>query len=231
MFHFVSRAGLALSVVALAACETAIPDSGKGVGFGSYSEYQQQREAELINGATGAVPSDINLQNVSSEAAEVIEAPADPTSQLANDALEAVNASASSVSNEVGISAENDFSAVSNERSIEQDAALVASNREQYQVIEPTDIPDRPAGSTANLVEYALTTTNTVGQPIYSRFIPGAEARALRNCAKFTSAGKAQEAFLEGGGPDRNVKGLDPDGDGFACAWDPAPFRLATASN
>ena len=26
---------------------------------------------------------------------------------------------------------------------------------------------------------------------------------------------------------ERDRMGLDPDGDGFACAWDPAPFRLA----
>jgi len=24
--------------------------------------------------------------------------------------------------------------------------------------------------------------------------------------------------------------GLDPDGDGFACSWDPTPFRLAGSS-
>ena len=34
------------------------------------------------------------------------------------------------------------------------------------------------------------------------------------------------KAFLEAGGPKRDRKGLDPDGDGFACAWDPRPFRL-----
>ena len=37
----------------------------------------------------------------------------------------------------------------------------------------------------------------------------------------------AQQAFLEAGGPERDRKGLDPDGDGYACAWDPTPFRAA----
>jgi hypothetical protein len=37
----------------------------------------------------------------------------------------------------------------------------------------------------------------------------------------------AQIAFLERGGPKRDTLGLDPDGDGFACYWDPAPFRKA----
>ena len=37
----------------------------------------------------------------------------------------------------------------------------------------------------------------------------------------------AQEAFLAQGGPQSDRKGLDPDGDGFACDWDPRPFRAA----
>ena len=31
------------------------------------------------------------------------------------------------------------------------------------------------------------------------------------------------------GGPERDPRGLDPDGDGFACDWDPAPFRAAVS--
>jgi hypothetical protein len=37
----------------------------------------------------------------------------------------------------------------------------------------------------------------------------------------------AQEAFLAAGGPERDRNNLDPDGDGFACWWDPEPFRRA----
>jgi hypothetical protein len=32
---------------------------------------------------------------------------------------------------------------------------------------------------------------------------------------------------LANGGPERDKEGLDPDGDGFACGWDPRPFRSA----
>ena len=38
----------------------------------------------------------------------------------------------------------------------------------------------------------------------------------------------AQIEFLERGGPARDRLGLDPDGDGYACAWDPTPFRKAS---
>ena len=37
---------------------------------------------------------------------------------------------------------------------------------------------------------------------------------------------QAQQDFLAKGGPERDRMGVDPDGDGFACAWDPRPFRL-----
>ena len=49
---------------------------------------------------------------------------------------------------------------------------------------------------------------------------------AVVACARYGSPDLAQQAFLAAGGPDRDRRGLDPDGDGFACAWDPRPFRL-----
>ena len=38
---------------------------------------------------------------------------------------------------------------------------------------------------------------------------------------------RAQIDFLAKGGPERDRLGVDPDGDGYACAWNPAPFRAA----
>ncbi len=217
------RAACALiSLAVLAACETPVPDSGAGVGFGSYADYQAQREAELIaNGeGSGSATSGLSPLALSEEASAAIDAAEAETSA-------APVGDASAVSNAIGISAENDFSAVASERSIEQDAAFVAANKEAYVTIEPTALPSRPTSDAATIVEFALSTTNRVGQPIYSRLIPGAESRAARNCAKYPSPDLAQEDFLKSGGPEKNGKGLDPDGDGFACSWDPAPFRLA----
>ncbi|GAA3853188.1 hypothetical protein [Celeribacter arenosi] len=217
------------ALVALAACETPVPDSGAGVGFGSYADYQAQREAQLIAQGEGGgdVAGSLDARAISPETASATGAPADPTGQLGDEALAAIGQAPAAVTNSVGISAENDFSAVSSERSIEQDAALVAANRQQYQVIEPTAVPARPSGTSPTLVQYALSTTNNVGQPIYSRLVVGADARAARACGKYPSPDKAQSDFLANGGPQRNAKGLDPDGDGFACSWDPRPFRLA----
>lgn len=83
------------------------------------------------------------------------------------------------------------------------------------------------AAAGPNIVEYALAAPNARGQEWYARFAFAGQGRADRNCAAYRSADDAQRDFLANGGPDRDRRGLDPDGDGFACAWDPAPYRAA----
>ncbi|MFT7594254.1 MAG: hypothetical protein ACI8R4_001573 [Paracoccaceae bacterium] len=127
-----------------------------------------------------------------------------------------------------GISDENNFSAVSSRHTIASDAERLAQNRAQFQVIAPTALPKRTAaGSQPNIVNYALQTNNPRGTKIYTRSGFNRDAKAARNCATFASADQAQTAFLSQGGPQKDRKGLDPDGDGYACTWDPAPFRQA----
>ncbi len=128
------------------------------------------------------------------------------------------------------ISDENDFQAVSARESIESDAARLASNRENYEVVAPTAVPERPADADPDIVSYALSAGNDPGVRVYSRSGINKTARAERNCAKYPSPDQAQIDFLATGGPQRDRKGLDPDGDGFACAWDPTPFREAVKS-
>lgn len=124
-----------------------------------------------------------------------------------------------------GLSNEQDFDAVSAQRSIEGDADRQARLAANYQVVTPGALPDRTATEAGpNIVAYALQTTNAVGQQVHRRFAPNAN-RAARTCAAYTSAEAAQRDFLARGGPERDRLGIDPDGDGFACRWDPAPFR------
>lgn len=149
----------------------------------------------------------------------------------ANSGVEPVHASPSnpapqSLANP-GISDENDFAAVSGRETIESDAERLAKNRQQYQQVAPTAVPPRAGDGSPNIVGYALGTSNPVGARVYSRTGFNLEAKAVRNCGKYSSADQAQTAFLAGGGPQRDKLGLDPDGDGFACSWDPAPFRQA----
>ncbi|KEO57554.1 hypothetical protein [Thioclava indica] len=77
-----------------------------------------------------------------------------------------------------------------------------------------------------NLAAYALSVSNRPGQSVYKR--GGIHLTSTdKACAKYISADQAQIAFLASGGPQRDKMNLDPDGDGFACGWDPTPFQAA----
>lgn len=125
------------------------------------------------------------------------------------------------------ISDENDFQAVSARETIESDKARIERNRALYQVDQPTALPQR-AGDVggAPIVAFALSTSHPVGTQMYRR-----SSLRLQNpdaaCRQYASADRAQEAFLAAGGPERDRRGLDPDGDGYACGWNPEPFRAA----
>ncbi len=125
------------------------------------------------------------------------------------------------------ISDENDFQAVSLRESIQSDAQRIEQNRAQYQVVQPTAVPSRDGAAQPNIVQYALETRHPKGVRVYSRVGLNLTARSRRNCAAFASADLAQIEFLANGGPRRDRQSLDPDGDGYACGWDPAPFRTA----
>jgi len=127
-----------------------------------------------------------------------------------------------------GISNENNFEAVSSQRSIAEDAAIIAQNRAQYVQVQPTALPPRPNGDGPNIVAYALQQNHARGQQMYGRSsIRFSDSQ--QKCAQYLSADQAQQAFLASGGPQRDRNNLDPDGDGYACGWDPAPFRAAAA--
>lgn len=126
--------------------------------------------------------------------------------------------------NNMGISDEQDFSAVAARETIESDAQRLARNRAQYEVIQPGALPERSGTAGANVVEFAMSTSHAPGSAVYQRSAIGL-SNPDRACARYPSSDLAQQAFLEAGGPDRDRKGLDPDGDGYACSWDPRPFR------
>ena len=126
-----------------------------------------------------------------------------------------------------GISDENDFGSVDSRRTRQDDAALIASNRARYQQINPTALPSRTAAASGGIVSYALSTKHPVGTKVHRRIGLNAQSKFVRNCGKYPSPDMAQSAFLAKGGPERDRLGLDPDGDGYACSWNPAPFRKA----
>lgn len=238
----VSRKSALAVFCVLAACGGQVPDSKPyargGVGFGSYDEYPSEREqrdlaleTRRVNSLPSPVPEEraIAAQTLgvlnATRPAEAQPAPAPAPVETASVASDA--APAASAPNNPSISDEQSFAAVSSRETIESDKERLARQRESYQVIQPEAVPDRPNGDGPNIVAYALSTTNRVGEQLYRRSGDVSETRYQRACARYTTSDKAQEAFLQAGGPKRDSKGLDPDGDGFACYWDPAPFRAA----
>jgi hypothetical protein len=237
-----------LSSVALAglvACTTQVPYSNPELNQAS-----AQRDAALAQPPSGTLeqPAPVTAAPINTDPAAqplpggVIEAVNDDPADIraaqqaaaANSGVAPVDASPSNpppvAVNDAGISQEQDFGAVSNQRSIESDAQRIANNRSQYTLIEPTALPTRPGSNLPNIVEYALRTDNPVGAQLYRRTNLLSAQRHTRNCGRYQSPDEAQTDFLARGGPERDRRGLDPDGDGFACTWDPTPFRTARQS-
>lgn len=235
------RTALAVAALtALVACEPTVPDSGAGVGFSDYGTYEAERalrEAELTRSQTQIAPETPSSSVISSEELAAAGLPAATTTATASTVpvTAATSATASSTAstaavsvNNPGISDEQDFQAVSSRETIESDRERIEQNAAAYTVIQPTAVPDRPNGSSdPNIAAFALSTTNVVGQKLYSRSTLNAQSKYQRACASYASSDLAQIEFLKNGGPQKDRKGVDPDGDGFACAWDPTPFRLA----
>lgn len=218
-----------LGALWLTACETPVPDSGAGVGFGDYSDYDAAREAELAGRGPLIAGGELSDETVNS-GAPVPTGDSPAANATATAPAPAATPTPTPNRNNPGISDEQDFGAVASRETIESDAERRVAQQGAYQVIKPTALPTRTGGSNASVVQYALSSNNRVGQSIYRRSSLSGQARFQRNCAKYQSADRAQEAFLKSGGPERDPKGIDPDGDGFACFWDPSPYRLAVGN-
>ncbi|MHA6324173.1 hypothetical protein [Roseivivax sp. CAU 1753] len=218
------------TLLALAACTSGIPDSAAGVGFDNYDDNRRAAVDAQLQGTTIQPPASVDSAPLGSGGNDVADMAARALSENTNSGQAPVEASPSNpapqvVSNSAGISGEQDFGAVSDERSIAQDAQLIAQNRAQYQLVQPGAVPQRQGNEGPNIVAYALQTTNAVGQPLYRRGTFASKEKELRNCSRYASDDLAQEAFLAAGGPEKDREGLDADGDGFACRWNPSVFR------
>ncbi|MEM1387890.1 MAG: hypothetical protein AAF748_07055 [Pseudomonadota bacterium] len=219
------RTGLAVAVLALSACAPPIPDSNpqpRGVGFGDYTGYQRYT-APLPDRRTTVTPPPV----VANAAPPPVAGPPPATTPPPPNAGPLVGPGTLAAGNGVdtsGISDEQNFDAVSNRQTIESDAERLRTQRETFVEVSPEPVPTR-SGDTANVVAYALSTTHTVGTKVHRRGGLLSENRYRLNCAGYSTPDLAQEAFLKAGGPSRDRLRLDPDGDGFACAWDPAAYR------
>ncbi|MCX7288607.1 MAG: hypothetical protein NTW20_13915 [Rhodobacterales bacterium] len=232
----------ALSVILLAACTPSAVETGGGVGFQDYGSYI--RGAQPVPPGAGGGPVVVpppggafdpaaaaaaidRADGASPAPTEVAALPpvADSASRPRGGAPQGIQEESGEVNNP-GISDEQDFNAVSARESIESDAERIARNRAEYVTVQPTDLPQRPGDTGPNIVEFALATNHAPGVQLYKRSGLGLRSQDSA-CAKYASPDQAQQDFLARGGPERDRLGVDPDGDGFACSWDPRPFRTA----
>lgn len=190
---------IAVFCVLVAGCAP-VPDSGNVVYLEPLTpEQRAAREAELQGQPVAAASTGSSGEPLDARVSTVAVAPTpvDP-SNLSNDTTYTGQPIAASPTKPVG----------------------------PYEVVAPTPVPARPSDSGPSVVAYALETNHPVGQPIYTRNDASTE-RSQRACARYASDDLAQAAFLAAGGPQSDSRGLDPDGDGYACGWNPEPFRRA----
>jgi len=95
--------------------------------------------------------------------------------------------------------------------------------RQQLVIVAPEPVPQQDL--TANVVRFARETTHPVGTKMYNRPAFRDRRQANRVCARFANADEAQRQFLSNGGPVLDRFNIDPDGDGFACGFNPDTYR------
>lgn len=214
-------------LVLLVACAAPVPNSApeRGPAFGSVDAYaaeRARREAELSSMGRGSI--DPEARAIAAETLTVLEARPDPMTGSINPGL---GTPIDVATDRTTISDEQNFDAVAERETIASDAARIEQNAEAYTVVQPTAVPQRPNEGAPNVVAYALSTSNRLGERIYERSSLFSESRYDRACSGFSSQDEAQAEFLRRGGPERDRAGMDPDGDGFACQWNPMPYRMA----
>jgi hypothetical protein len=241
---FLPAAGATFAALMLAACTPSTQSTGPGVGFQDYNSYirgapsattpvpvtvpppggtfDPAAAAAAIDRAQGVAP--VAVTPTPTPVATPL--PTDSSERPRGGAPAGIKEESGEVASHTGISDEQDFGAVSARETIESDKERIERNRAEYVVVQPKDLPVRPGDTGPNIVEFALATKQAPGVQMYKR--SGLSVRSANSaCAKYSSSDQAQQDFLAKGGPDRDRMGVDPDGDGFACAWDPRPFRTA----
>lgn len=221
------------------ACAPTVPDSAQGVGFENYDTYLARRQAEQAELAQrGTVPETVQAPQRQAVADTSPEATAaEAVAVVRGNDVAVVQARPQQTTqtavvrtNNPSISDEQDFQAVSSRETIESDAERRQAQSSQYKVITPKALPRRPGDAAPTPIQFALSTSHPKGQKMYRRSPFGA-SKSAAICAQYDSVEKAQDQFLKNGGPEKDRLGLDPDGDGYACGWDPSVYRGLTRNS
>jgi hypothetical protein len=223
-------AGAMVLSFGLAACETQPPNDQYFDSINPTPQELELRSAEQRLEAAEAGPVGGTDRIVFGTEGDVVSAQ-QPASTLAADTPQPpiVTAEAAAPSdaqaavigepNNPTISQSQDFAVASAQDTIESDAARLEALKQDYRVIEKTDVATR--GSSVNLAAYALSQKQPIGEKTYSR-----SSGSAGQCGRYRNdPEEAQRVFLTIGGPQKDRRGLDRDGDGFACDWNPDVYR------
>jgi hypothetical protein len=217
---------------------------------GDFSEYDAAREEALRGGPVilppSTIPPETEAERLARETREALGGTAVATGTLpppvpgapppafppnpvegpiSGPIVPGAGATAPAVTAGTGISQEQDFGAVSAQRSIEADAQRLEAARAQRIEVQPRAI-DRPDEVGANVISYAIEEARPVGAAgTFPRGAFASQRRAEGRCQAYRTADDAQSAFLGAGGPTTDRLGVDPDGDGNACGWNPATYQ------
>jgi len=231
-------AGLLVALGALAACSSnPVPNTyaamSSGVGFGDYQRHLREREGAQPGRTPGrAVPYSIPPEGRAAPVAPVQVAPVPmvATTPLPVTVIPAAPAAATpaapgpvAAARPAGVNDTGTFTPIPFGQ---RPAGAEVPPAGQTEIVHVAAVPSG-SGSGPNVMAYALQTTHAVGTQMYRRNHPLRWSRWERNCLQHVSQDMAQEAFLAAGGPERDPNHLDPDGDGFACWWDPEVYRRA----
>lgn len=251
---------LLVSVLAtgLAGCDSAPPYSnvidrtGRGVGFSDYAQYMRAQEElsrlrqneaararttgtssgpQFAQGAA-AQPPGIAAEAVAAVRGTAVQ-PSPQTPQAPAGSWQTASLPGAQQPTQTDAPASGGPTRVSDQQFTPQPFGTPQQNRVVTRDFVPqVRVSQEELGTSGapNLFVYALSTQHQVGEQRFTRRNPLRWQRWESACAQFANQDLAQEAFLAAGGPERDPNNLDPDGDGFACWWDPVPFRQAVTN-
>lgn len=112
------------------------------------------------------------------------------------------------------------------EGAIAESEGAAAASGGVFDNIQPQQAGDvLPPPLIPRVAAFALRTTHQPGQRQWRRNPLRADGQSI--CTQFPTRDQAQDRFLRDGGPERDPNGLDPDGDGFVCGFDPSALRAS----
>tara|TARA_B100000287_G_scaffold142572_1_gene134365 strand:- start:372 stop:1070 length:699 start_codon:yes stop_codon:yes gene_type:complete len=219
------KAFIFLSAFSIISCQTEMQE-GRATMVKNVSPYTEEISTSIIEATEGVTQlAEAASENILEGTKELVEN-ASSSLKEAGEKLageEEQKDLTSALSSDDGTLDLSQFSFEQQKIDRDEAAAFILEVREKRIIIQPGDIPDIIA--TVNIAAFARSTINPVGKRIYRRnYIRTGDE--LNNCSRFRIKDDAQRYFLANGGPELDPLKLDPDGDGYACFWNPEVFRL-----